>query len=569
VAGAVTTADIAPCRWTWRDGMFAVALLVAVFAAYRPAWNGRFIWDDDAHVTRPALRSLHGLGQIWFEVGATQQYYPVLHSAFWLEYRMFADGPTGYHFVNFALHTLNATLVALLVRRLGLRGAWLAAGIFALHPIMVESVAWITELKNTLSGAFYLGAALAYLRFDAERRARWYSLAFAFFLLALGSKTVTATLPGALLVACWWKRGRLTWRDDVRPLLPFFAFGAVSGLFTGWVELKLIGADGAAFAMAPVERGLVAGRAVWFYLGKLVWPADLVFIYPHWSVSAQVPWQYLFPSAALAGLAVLWAWRQRWRGPLAGALVFVGTLFPVLGFFNVYPFLFSFVADHFQYLASLGIIIPTAAGLSLLAGRTRGRAAWIPGAALLTALGALTHAQSEMYRDETILYQKTLEQNPTCWMAHINLGNALQAGRRFDEAIAHYKTALRLKPDFAKAHYDLGTALAVNGRSPEAIAEFETALRLKPDYANAHHNLGTVLALSGRTAEAERHFAVAVRLNPSSVEARRNWGGILLESGQLSEARHQFEEVLRLQPDDTRTRALLQELQREPDTKRN
>ena len=541
----------------------AVALLAAVFAAYAPAWHGQFIWDDDAHVTRPALRSWHGLVQIWFEPGATQQYYPVLHSAFWLEHRMFSDSPTGYHLVNLALHALNALLVALLVRRLGLRGAWLAAGLFALHPVMVESVAWITELKNTLSGTFYLGAALAYLRFDAERRARWYALAFACFLLALGSKTVTATLPGALLVVFWWKRGRRSWRGDVGPLLPFFALGAVSGLFTGWVELKLIGADGAAFALTPIERGLVAGRAIWFYLGKLAWPADLVFIYPRWRISTQTPWQCLFPLGALAGLAILWVWRRRSRAPLAAALIFAGTLFPVLGFFNVYPFLFSFVADHFQYLASLGVIVPTAAGLASMAPHMRVRSAWIPGVILLVGLGALTHAQSEIYRDEITLYRKTLERNPTCWMAHVNLGNALQADRRFDEAVAHYETALRLKPDFAKAHYDLGTALALQGRRPDAIAEFETALHFKPDYDKAHHNLGTMLALSGRIEEAERHFAATVRLNPAAVEARRNWSGTLLELGRVPEARSQLEEVLRLQPDDRQARALLQELPNE------
>lgn len=197
--------------WKWREWIFALGLIATVFLAYAPAWHGGFLWDDDGHVTRADLRSNEGLGRIWAEPGATQQYYPVLHTAFWLEHRVFGDRPTGYHFVNLALHGLNVLLLLAVLRRLRLRGAWLAAGIFALHPVMVESVAWITELKNTLSGAFYFGAALAYLRFDAERRGRWYALALGLFILALGSKTVTATLPGALLVIFGWQRGALAW----------------------------------------------------------------------------------------------------------------------------------------------------------------------------------------------------------------------------------------------------------------------------------------------------------------------------------------------------------------------
>ena len=311
--------------------------------------------------------------RIWFELGATQQYYPLLHSAFWVEHNLWGDATLGYHLVNILLHAAAAVMVALVLRRLSVPGAYLAAAVFALHPVHVESVAWITELKNTLSIVFYLGAVLSYLAFDRTRKTRWWLGALGLFVLGLMSKTTAATLPAALLVIFWWQRGRLSWQRDVRPLAPFFVLGLLAGLLTAWVERKLIGAEGAAFDLTIVERCLLAGRAIWFYLGKLFWPTELIFIYPRWQVSQAVWWQYLFPAAALLLLAGLWALRRRCRGPLAGLLFFVGTLLPALGFCNVYPFLYSFVADHFQYLASLGPITLAAAGVALLFARWRPR----------------------------------------------------------------------------------------------------------------------------------------------------------------------------------------------------
>src|SRR5215467_4647730 len=186
----------------------AVLLAGAILFAYLPALQGSFLWDDEAHVTRPDLRSLRGLGRIWFDVGATQQYYPLLHSAFWFEHRLWGDATVGYHIVTVLLHAFAVCLLLQVLRRLKVPGAALAAAIFALHPVHVESVAWIAEQKNTLSAVFYLMAMLAYLRFDEERDMPSYSLASTFFGLALLTKTVTATLPAALLVIFWWRRGR-------------------------------------------------------------------------------------------------------------------------------------------------------------------------------------------------------------------------------------------------------------------------------------------------------------------------------------------------------------------------
>jgi tetratricopeptide (TPR) repeat protein len=526
--------------------MFGVILV-----AYWPALHGGFLWDDDAHVTQPALRSLHGLWRIWFEVGATQQYYPLLHSAFWMEHRLWGDAVFGYHLTNLFLHTGAAYLVVMIVRRLDLPGAWLAGFLFALHPVCVEAVAWISEQKSTLSAVFYLAAALTYLHFDRTRRTSQYFMALGLFVAALLSKTVTATLPAALLVVFWWKRGRLEWKRDVLPLLPWFALGAASGLFTAFVERKFVGAEGADYALTLGERCLLAGRVIWFYLGKLVWPANLTFIYSHWKIDSAQWWQYLFPLGVLAAAAVLWLVSKLRRGALAGFLFFVGTLFPVLGFFNVYPFVYAYVADHFQYLASLGIIIPVASGLTMAAGRMQARVLW---GVLLVTLGVLTWRQSSIYRDAVTLYQETLARNPDCWMAHNNLGTelALIPGRS-SEAIAHFEAALRIKPDSARAHYDLGLNLAKSsGRMNDAIPHYLEALRISPDFPEAHNNLGIALAqIPGRIPEAIAHFEAALRIKPDYQEARNNLGAVLAKiPGRSSEAMSMYEEVLRANPDN-------------------
>ncbi|HEY4882219.1 MAG TPA: tetratricopeptide repeat protein [Myxococcales bacterium] len=574
-----------------REWLLVAAVLVAVGVAYGPAWNGGFLWDDAAHLTRPELRSWRGLWRIWFEPGATQQHYPLVHSAFWVQHRLWGDNPSGYHLVNLGLHSGAAAMVALTLRRLSVPGAFLAAAIFALHPVHVESVAWISELKNTLSAVLYLGAALAWLQFDEKRETHTYLISLALFVLGLCSKTVTATLPAALLLVHWWRRGRPSWRRDVVPLVPFFVLGTAAGLFTVWVERNLVGAEGAAFDRTFVDRGLVAGRAAWFYLGKLVWPADLVFIYPRWQVSQAAWWQYAYPAAALATLAVLWALRRRWPGPLTGALFFLGTLFPALGFFDVYPFLFSFVADHFQYLASLGIIALAAAGAVLLLDRLppwrrrAGQALCLGG---LLTLAVLTWNQSHLYADRETLYRATIRGNPGCWMAynnlarslisrgatdeaiglsskalelrpdypeaHNNLALALGSRGQVEEAVSHYRKALELDPAYAEAHNNLGFALASRGQLDEAIAHYRKALESDPGRAGIHYNLAMALIGRGSTQNAIAHLRQAVELQPEFVEAHNNLGILLARSGRLDEAIEQFQKALESDPGSAEVR---------------
>jgi tetratricopeptide (TPR) repeat protein len=405
---------------------------------------------------------------------------------------------------------------------------------------------------------FYLLAALAYLRFDRDRRRPAYWLATGLFVIALLSKTVTATLPAALLVVFWWRRGRLNWRQDAVPLLPWFGVGAAAGLFSGWVERTYVGAQGGVFELSLAQRGLVAGREIWFYLGKLLWPANLIFIYPRWTVNPGEGWQWLFPAAALALLAAAWSVRRRSRGPLAALLLFVGTLFPTLGFFNIYAFIYSYVADHWQYLASLGIIALVTGCWSRWAwpedatGRSRETPRLIPVAVallLLGGLGLLSWRQSRMYRDIDTFYRTTIAENPDCWLAHNNLANRLLQAGRVDEAIGHYQAAARLDAGDPESFDNLGVALASGGRADEAIASFHAALRLRPAFPKAHYNLGLILAAIGRLAEAAEQYQAAVRENPRYAEAYNNLGVIQASTGRPAEAGASFAEAIQLLPD--------------------
>jgi protein O-mannosyl-transferase len=536
-----------------RDWLFAAALVAVVVLAYQPAWQGGFLWDDDAHVTRPELRSTEGLYHIWFTVGATQQYYPLLHSIFWVEHKLWGDWALPYHLLNILLHAAAAVMVALALRRLAVPGAYLAAAVFALHPVHVESVAWITELKNTLSAVFYLGAAIAYLRFDEERNLRWYRWALGLFVLALLTKPVTSTLPAALLVVFWWQRGRLSWQRDVRPLVPFFVLGVASGLFAAWVERKLIGAEGGTFDLTLVERCLLAGRVVWFYIGKLFWPAELLFFYPRWEVSRTAAWQYVFPAAAILLVVALWWLRRRWRGPLAGLLFFAGTLFPVLGFFNAYLFRYTYVADHFQYLASLGIIAVVSAGVAMLLewwGLWRRPVGYVLCLGLLAVLGGLTFHQSRMYADIDTLYRTTINKNPTCWIADNNLGQVLAERGESDGARDLFEKALKLNPDYPEAHSNLGTLLMNRGRVVEGLAHLGEAVRLEPELAKWHNKFALALGRLGRMDEAEDQLQKALKINPRHADARQGLSVVQSQKEKMLDALAGRRSLLESNPKD-------------------
>jgi Flp pilus assembly protein TadD len=513
------------------------ALLAILIVVYAPALRGTLLWDDDGHITAAALRGVDGLWRIWTQVGATQQYYPLTHTAFWVQWHLWGDAFTGYHLTNLVLHTLSSVLLAVILRRLRIPGAVLAAVVFALHPVQVESVAWMTELKNTLSGVFYFAAALSYFHYDERRTRGTYLLSFVLFCAALLSKSVTATLPAVLLIALWWKHGTLDWRRDVRPLVPFFTIGAIAGLSTSWIEHSLVGAQGREFAFSPIERSLIAGRAILFYAGKLVWPAHLSFIYPRWSVSEDVWWQYALPLAVVITFVILWRQRHRSRAPLAAALIFVVTLFPVLGFLNVYPFRYSFVADHFQYLASAAVIVPLAAGLVTLL-VTRARMRPVAAEAILclsvgTLLAGLSYREAGQYASAEALYSSTILRNPACWLCQENVGILLlhDTPPRRVAAVERFREALRIYSDDAQVHYNLGTTLMELGRMDESEMELRQAVTLAPGYAEAYGNLGVVLQKLDRMDEAREMYRTALDIKPQLTFARTNLGIVLNQLG--------------------------------------
>lgn len=533
-----------------RDLVWAALLLLLVLVAYGNALRAGYIWDDAQYLTQnPLMGSLAGLKRIWLTT-QTPQYYPLVFTSFWVEHALWGLQPFGYHLVNVLLHGAIAVLVWRLLRRLGVPGAWLAAAIFALHPVQVESVAWVTERKNVLSGLFYLLALGRYLDFEERGRERDYGVALVLFVAALLSKSVAATMPAAALIVLWWREGRIR-RSSVVRLLPFFALGALSGLATAWLEVHRVGAEGAAWDLGILQRVLLAGRIPWFYLSKLLWPAGLTFSYRRWVIDAANPGAWL----GLLGLVVagwlVWRERVRWgRGPAAAGAFFVVTLFPVLGFLNVYPMRYSYVADHFQYLASLG---PITLGSALLVSGWK-RVGWsrvtgrVAAGALLAVLGFLTLMQGRMYRDQETLWRATLARNPQSWMAHNNLGLVLAGRGQTDAAIGQFREALREHPDGADALSNLGGAFLKEGKLEEAEATLRKALALNPRLPGAQNSLAQVHLAEGRTDEAIRELKALVRQTPGYAAGEGALGSALLQAGRTDEAKAHLSHALALNP---------------------
>ena len=540
-----------------REAVLGALLVGMTLAAYLPALHAGFVFDDSEYVTEnDTLRTIVGLGHIWLTPQALPQYYPLTFTSFWVEYHLWGLAPVGYHAVNILLHALNAVLVWRILRRMRLPGAWIAAAIFALHPVHVESVAWVAERKNVLSGLFSLATLLVLLPWMiGERRElpwRSYVLAVLCFVAALLSKTVTCTLPVALFLLVWWARGTID-RGVLWRLAPLCVLGLAMAWMTVAVERSDAAVAATVSALSLLERGLVAGRAFWFYPQLLLWPYPLAVIYPRWEVDAHVWWQYLFPAAAAVVIRALFAMRRRiGNGPLVAVLLYGIFLGPTSGVFTVAFMRFAFVADHFAYLPSIPLIaLATALGVPWL--RRRGAAArWLIPAvctAALASLGALTAWQCTIYRDPRTLWADTLSKTPASWVAHNNLGALLTQDGRTTEGITHLTEALRLNPEFAEAHNNLGTALQALGRLDEAGAQYAEALRLQPFNWEATNNLGTVLQAEGRLDEAMAQYAEALRLRPTHAKALNNVASILQARGAIAEAVAQYERVLQSNPD--------------------
>ena len=514
--------------FTSRPMVRLVALVLLTFLAYLPALRAGYIWDDDAYVTENVLlHDAHGLSRIWFDIGATPQYYPLTFTSFWLEYQAWGLKPAGYHVVNVALHAAGAVLLVGVLLRLGVRGAWVAGFVFALHPVMVESVAWITERKNTLSLALALGSLLCFLQSrwiepGESTQRRWLTGGAVLYGLALLSKTVVAPLPLVLILIGYAKFGRVPKRVMLG-VLPLLTVGASMGLLTAGIERTSVGASGGEFRYADTligeagYRTIVAGRAVLFYVSKLVVPYPLVFNYPRWEIDVGSVTQWLAPMTVLGLTVGLFVARERLgRWPVVVWVTYCGLLFPALGFVNVFPHLYSWVADHFQYHAApvfcgvMGVLftrIPRAVASSL-------------GVLGLVVLTGLTYAQAGHYKDVETIWRHTRLHNPRSWLADTALGT-IEASRgqydvaemRFNRSIKWMKAQYRGQKDagFGLPYYQLG--VIAEARDDPALAErqYRAAIDLDPSHGPARHNLAVLLLVSGRVDEAEAQWTEATQ----------------------------------------------------------
>ncbi len=520
-------------------------------AAYLPSLRNGFVWDDDSFLTKNALiKAPDGLARFWFTTQPTD-YWPVTSTSLWLEWRLWGAHPAGYHATNLALHLAEVLLLWSVLRRLRVPGAYLAALLFAVHPVNVETVAWIAQRKNLMAMLFYLLSVFWFLRtgWVAPPARKWglaYALSLLAFLLALLSKGSVAPLPLVLLGVIAWQRrpnGR-----DLAGLAPFFAVAAILVAVNVWFQTHgthevIRQADG-------VQRLLGAAAALWFYLYKAVAPVGLIFVYPQWHVDAGTLLWWLPLIGVIAVTALLYIKRRTARPTLFAWGYFCVLLLPVLGFTDVFFMRYSLVADHYQHLALIGVLALAAAGWDRWRRHPRG-AAWAGAAAALAVgtLGVLTWRQAGDYRDEETLYRATLARSPGSWMVYNNLGLLEAAAGKKAVAVQDYDEALRLNPEFAEAYLNRGVLEGEQGNPAAAIADFSSGLRYHPNYPEARYNLGNTLHALGRNAEAVAEYDRALRLRPSYPEVENNLGATLVDLGRTPEAIRHYQRAIELDPD--------------------
>ena len=545
-----------PRAWRLNAAAFA-ALGLLVAASYLPAAGGGFVWDDTIVTTLDSIRRWDGLLELWFSPGSAYfeervleaHYWPIVYSTFWLEHKLWGLSPAGYHVVNILLHFANTALLWRLLSRLAVPGAWFAAALFAAHPLHTESVAWVIARKDLLSGMFYLLAFWMWIRFLESPCRRRYAAALALFAAGLLCKTVVVTLPAALLILQWWRRGRVT-RGDLLRVLPFFAvgfaFAVADTLYYRDIESLSLG-----YSMA--ERGLIAARALCFYAGKLAWPADLMVIYPHWDASAGSPVAWACAAAVAGALGAAWFLRRRaGRGPLACLLFFAVTLSPVLGFIDYGYMQFSFVADRYQYLAGIGLIALFAAagarGVEKLPGAAA-RAARGAAVILLVILGALTWNQSEIYRDDITFYSHVVSFNPSARAMQANLAVAFHRNDQFEEAEKHSRLALEIDPENTGALKNLADSLNEQGRYEEAFEHYRSAMEADPGDANVPQNMAESLRKRGMNEEALKWYRHAIAKNSGNPLSHAGMGHALYTMKRYEEAVSSIGQALALEPD--------------------
>jgi Tfp pilus assembly protein PilF len=524
-------------------------LFAAVVLAYQPAWSAGFVWDDDSLLrSNPCIIGPLGLKQIWTTPAA--DICPLTLTTLWGEHALWGLRPLPYHLVNIFLHGGCAVALWRVLRGLRVPGAWLGAALWALHPVQVETVAWVSEMKNTESGLFFLLSILWFVRGLRAGGGRDYALSLIFAALAMAAKSSTVVLPVVLALCAWWVEGRWQWRNLGR-IAPFVFMSVAAAALSMWTQTlqQAASPDPQAPPSGP-ERLVTAGHAVWFYLGKLLWPHPLMTVYPRWESGAG-PWSAYLPLLGmLAMLFVLWLYRASWARPWFFSFAyFLAALLPVLGLVDNYIFRFAPVFDHLQYLASMGPLALAGAGMIRWAGRmVPGRQLLIPilGAAVLMIFGLVSWQRAWVFQSEETLWTDARAKNPASWLANNNLGHVWLRHGRLDEAMGLFERALEINPAYGEAHNNVGIALSQKGELDAAIVQYRKALEIDPDFARARNNLGWALLQKGQVNDAVDQLQRALEINPYYAEAHNNLGSALLQQGQVDPAIAEFYTALGL-----------------------
>jgi len=536
-----------------RNALKALGIALAGTWVYWPCLGGTWLWDDGLEVSQnAALRAPNGWWEPWIHPPG-MDYFPLKSSLQWAEWHLWGANPLGYHLVNLGLHVLSALLVWRLLGALGVRAAFLGGLLFAVHPLAVESVAWISEFKNTVSLPPLLLASIAYVEFDRSGRRGARVRALLWFMAALACKTSTVMFPVVLLLFSWWRRRRVGARD-LRATAPFFGAALALGLATLWFQsTRAIGIAGTPMGLGA--RLSQAGWSVVAYARMCLWPAGLAPIYaPSRGLPAFLPWLGMG-----AVLFIFWLRRAAWgRHALLGSGWFLLNLVPVLGIVPMAYLRISPRADHFAYVPLVGCVGLAAAayGAALAAWKRRsggGAVARLPfaigAAAVAAALAVDAHAYCAVFHDERALWSRAVERNPGAWLARNNLGKVLLLGRQPAEAAEEFRAAIAIQPDSPETHANLGNALEALGRAGEARQEFAAALRIDPGFAGGHYDLGLSLLRAGRLDDAAGEFRSALQFDPGHASARNNLGLALAASGRLPEAMEQYRLALKLDPE--------------------